>query len=139
MRVTRDVISDLYVLYESGEASADTRALVESFLANDPELARSLQHDPTADLLRAPAPAPARGEELQTLQLTQTLLRRRSWMMGLAIFFTALPASSASLREGHIWMMWRDFPAGAIASLAVASLFWVGYFLTVRRLRVTGL
>jgi anti-sigma factor RsiW len=38
MTVTRDVIYDLLPAYFSGDASADTRALVERFLATDPEL-----------------------------------------------------------------------------------------------------
>ena len=40
MRVTRDVIYDLLPAYFAGEASVDTRALVEDFLATDPELGR---------------------------------------------------------------------------------------------------
>ncbi|RJR30009.1 MAG: hypothetical protein C4574_02775 [Candidatus Latescibacterota bacterium] len=39
MDVTRNVILDLLPLYASGEASADTRALVEKHLATDPEAA----------------------------------------------------------------------------------------------------
>lgn len=38
MTVTRDVIYDLLPTYFSGDASADTRRLVEEFLATDPEL-----------------------------------------------------------------------------------------------------
>ena len=40
MNVTREIVKDLLPLYVSGEASADTRTLVESFLREDPELAR---------------------------------------------------------------------------------------------------
>jgi anti-sigma factor RsiW len=35
-KLTRDVISDLWPLYVTGEASPDTRRLVEEFLASDP-------------------------------------------------------------------------------------------------------
>lgn len=41
--VTRDVVSDLYPLYRSGEVSNDTRALVEGFLAGDDEFAKTLR------------------------------------------------------------------------------------------------
>jgi len=40
MNVTHDVVSDLWPLYASGEASADTRALVDTFLAGDPAFGR---------------------------------------------------------------------------------------------------
>ena len=43
MNVTRDVITDLWPVYASGEASPDTRALVEAFLQGDPEFARLIQ------------------------------------------------------------------------------------------------
>ena len=39
MEITRNVILDLLPLYLADEASADTRTLVEEFLATDPELA----------------------------------------------------------------------------------------------------
>src|SRR6185436_12129442 len=42
MKITRDVIIDLLPAVASGEASADTRLLVEEFLASDPELKERL-------------------------------------------------------------------------------------------------
>jgi len=40
MRITRDVVYDLLPGYFAGEVSADTRALIDEFLATDPEFAR---------------------------------------------------------------------------------------------------
>ena len=40
MKVTRDVIYDLLPGYFAGDVSADTRALIDEFLATDPEFAR---------------------------------------------------------------------------------------------------
>lgn len=40
MKVTREVIYDLLPGYFAGEVSADTRALIDEFLATDPEFAR---------------------------------------------------------------------------------------------------
>ena len=40
MKVTRDVIYDLLPGYFAGEVSADTRTLIDEFLATDPEFAR---------------------------------------------------------------------------------------------------
>ncbi len=39
MDITRNVVLDLLPLYVAGEASADTRALVEKYLATDSEAA----------------------------------------------------------------------------------------------------
>ena len=40
MNVTRQVVADLLPIYISGEASGDTRALVEDFFRQDPEFER---------------------------------------------------------------------------------------------------
>ncbi len=40
MKITRDVIYDLLPGYFAGEVSADTRTLIDEFLATDPEFAR---------------------------------------------------------------------------------------------------
>lgn len=41
--VTRDVVRDLWALCRTGDASADSRALVDAFLADDAALADSLK------------------------------------------------------------------------------------------------
>ena len=38
MKISKDVIRDLLAVYVAGEASADTRAIVESALAGDADL-----------------------------------------------------------------------------------------------------
>ena len=62
MTVTRDVVLDLLPLYLADEASADTRALVERFLENDPELARIAQQQATAEIPRD-VPVPLEKED----------------------------------------------------------------------------
>jgi hypothetical protein len=41
--VTRDVVSDIWPLYQAGEASADSRALIETFLSEDDPFASVLK------------------------------------------------------------------------------------------------
>ena len=43
LEVTRDVVSDLWPLCRSGDASADSRALVDAYLAEDAALAEKLR------------------------------------------------------------------------------------------------
>ena len=45
MQVTRDIVIDLMPLYQSGEASADTRAAIEEFLRHEPGLKRLVEED----------------------------------------------------------------------------------------------
>lgn len=41
-KISRDVISDLWPLYRAGEASRDTKALVDEFLAENSDFASTL-------------------------------------------------------------------------------------------------
>ena len=52
MEVTKDVILDLLPLYSADEASADTRALVEEYLAAHPELAAAVRESGAGGLSR---------------------------------------------------------------------------------------
>lgn len=137
MKITRDVIADLWPVYESGEASADTRALVREFLAEHPDLARILAE--TGETLIPPTPpALAPDADKAALSRTQRLIRRRQWSLGLAIFFTMVPMWSASLDGGTTFLFWRDLPVLAAVSVLVGFAFWGAYALASRRLKVKG-
>jgi anti-sigma factor RsiW len=138
MNVTREIVKDLLPLYVAGEASADSGAAVEEWLRSDPELAR------LASLLRdesAPAETlkvnPTSGQA--ALVTTKALLRRRSWLMALALVFTFLPLSFAFDAGGLRFLMLRDEPLVSIGSIAAAVGLWIAFGLVSRRLRVTGL
>ena len=139
MNVTREIVKDLLPLYVSGEASPDSRALVESFLREDPELAR------LADALRAEELAPARepsvppGAGRPALLRTKELLRRRTWFLALALFLTGLPLSFVFDATGFRFLLLRDAPVLGSASWAIGLALWIAYAVTARRLRVTGL
>lgn len=139
MNVTRQIVKDLLPLYVSGEASPDSRALVESFLRDDQELSR------LADALRAEELSPARGAPAPpdvgraALLRTKGLLRRRTWLLALAIFFSGLPLSCVVDDSGLRFLLLRDAPAAGAASLVVAAALWIAFGVTARRLRVTGL
>lgn len=113
MKVTRDVILDLWPVYEAGEASADTRALVEQFLQDDPEFADLVQS-------RSPLPAPAqdvpalsRDHELETLRKTQRLLLLRQQLLLLGLLL---------IMASGIIRVFRPFVLGASVLCFLASL-----------------
>ena len=143
MNVSRNVIHDLVPLYLADEASAHTRALIEEFLAADPELAgevarlQSSSTNPTltgGNVMSLP-----QDHETQTLARTRSELAHRSWNLGLAIAFTVFPFSFI-FANGHMqWMLIRDVPSAAMASWAAAAGFWVGFAIHNRRLRASGL
>ena len=137
MKITRDVISDLLPLYEAGEASADTRVLVEAFLKADPGLLSGRSVD--ASLKGEAAPAPER-ERRQALARTVALLKRRQMFFAFALCFTLMPLSVAgSSSAGVTWMMWRDAPDAARAFAVAAIVCWALFLKARNQLRATGL
>ncbi|MGE5242879.1 MAG: hypothetical protein ACM3SQ_01445 [Betaproteobacteria bacterium] len=77
MKITREVIYDLLPSYFAGEVSADTRALVDEFLASDPEFSRMAERF-RALFNERDAPATASARERQAFARARTLTERRS-------------------------------------------------------------
>jgi anti-sigma factor RsiW len=139
MKVTRDVMHDLLPAYLAGEASADTVMLVEEFLRQDPDLARTveaLRANPLPELPIAMRPA----QEKETLNMTKQLLRWRGILMGLALFLTMLPLSFRFDNGRITWRFLQDFPPEAMAVVCLGALScWGGFLYVRRRLQGTGL
>jgi xanthine/uracil/vitamin C permease (AzgA family) len=138
MNVTREIVKDLLPLYVAGEAGVESRAAVEEWLRHDPELARM------AEVLRDDfAPPPPAGMPQTSgqaaLSATKALLRRRSWLLALALLFTGVPMSFAWDSTGLRFFMLRDAPLVSSISLAAAVGLWIAFGALTRRLRVTGL
>ena len=139
MKVTQDVIHDLVPAYLSGEASADTVALVEEFLRLDPDLARTveaLRANPLPELPIAMRPT----QEKETLDMTKELLRWRGILMGFAIFLTMLPLSFRFDNGRITWTVLHEAPSVAVALVCLGALScWACFLYVRRRLQVTGL
>jgi len=131
MNVTKDVINDLYPLYVEKECSADTRALVEEYLQRNPQHAEELRR-----VMSAPLPGavpPAKGlEEVQSLREARRRVRRRSWLLGFAIFFSLAPFSISNI-DGRTWWCLRDAPGTALIYAAIAVFFWILYAVNRKR------
>lgn len=136
MKITRDVVTDLLPVYLAGEASADTRALVEEFLKQNPEFAKLIAEEERP--LAQPSIQLQKETEMKALEQTKKLLAKRSWYMGFAICFTVLPLSIRGNEQGIYWM-WAGDPMIPITSIAVAVLMWFLYARTNRKLNGSGL
>jgi len=127
INVTRAVVVDLWSLYVSGDASDETRALVESFLKADPELERLLRRDPLAGVT---PPVVAPDVEMQAFAKA----RRRLWgfkpLLFLALYFSAT-AFGRIVSDTSFDVSPRAF----IATASVAAVFWIAFFVTLWRMR----
>ncbi len=131
MKITRDVITDLLPVYLAGEASPDTRALIEEFLAENPDFAKLVaeQEKPlTSNSINIP-----KETEMQTLEKTKKLLWQRSLYLGFAIFFTLFIAAFRFGSEGIHWI-WEDAPIPAAVCTVIATVMWVKYRQTLHAL-----
>jgi len=121
-RVTRDVITDLWPLYSAGEASADTRALVETFLQNDREFAKEL-----GELAQYPVRAPevpplAPDAELKTLARVQRRIRGPVPLLTLAMIFSCFAFGTLVSDTSF------DFsPRRFIIAVLIALCFWAAF------------
>ncbi len=140
MKITRDVITDLLPAYVSGEASRDTRALVDEYLETDPAFASIVQdarREPEA-LLQAQPRAMAPDQEREAVGRTRAVIRRQSWTLAFAILLTLLPLSVAGDSGGVRFFMLRDEPLSALLWIPAAGL-WLSYVRTRQRLGAAGL
>jgi anti-sigma factor RsiW len=137
MKISRDVVKDLIPVYLAGDASADTQALVESYLKTDPELAA----DVTAargTSLGLPATRPPTAEK-QALDATRQLLKSRTSTLVVAAIFTVLPLTFAFQGSRITFLVIRDAPVIGIAWWVTAAIVWIWHVRIRRRLRVSGL
>jgi hypothetical protein len=132
MKITRDVINDLWPLYLDGAASADSRALVEEFLREDPTWKQTLQES-TRDQGRLPAPAPQPDREIEMLnRLKKRALTKRIF------FFGALIASAQAFARIISDTSWDVSPKVFLWWVGIASAMWITWAVLAVRLRRMG-
>jgi hypothetical protein len=136
MNVTRNVIADLLPVYLAGEASIDTRTLVEEYLRLHPEVAAELhpQSGRSADPLLIDVPL-APDHEKSTFERIRTFNRNRTFLLALALACSLIPLSFAFGDGGVTWIMLRDQPNAAVSFWIAAVVTWTAYYLMGRRLR----
>lgn len=130
MNISKEVIRDLLPAYVAGEASAETRALVENALAGDAGLrdeAAMIGTVPPADV------TPPASLGIDALKRTQRLLRRRTLLAGFAVFFSTFPLAFV----GRPWGLAGRL--GETACLLVAAAGWALFLKNAARLHAFGL
>jgi anti-sigma factor RsiW len=127
MSITRPVILDLWPAYVSGEASAETRALVDEYLRADPEFARQLRENPLAGI--APPPLPP---DVATNAFARARRRLRGFqgLLQLAMIFSGL-AFGRIVSDTS----WDVSPRNFIITAGIAACFWIAFFVTLWRMR----
>jgi hypothetical protein len=130
MNVTRQVVTDLLPVYLSGEASADTRVLVEDYFRQDPEFERIARSAATPlETLRAAAPIAGSPErKKRDLESVFLGLRRRKWLFGVALFLTLSPLSFEFNSGNIVSVMLPQALWHAAFDWSLAAVLWFLYF-----------
>jgi len=89
--VTRDVVSDLWPLYSAGEASNDSRKLVDEYLSGDEGFRAVLRASETAGR-GVPAFRLSPDAERRLIDNAHERARMKMWIIGGAIGFAGLIA-----------------------------------------------
>lgn len=138
MSITRSVVIDLLPVYFSGEASDDTRRLVEDFFREDPDFERVARRaaTPLETLKAASSVAPEAEMEKRNLEHIGWELRsRRVWLV-MALYFTLLPLVPRVGGELARWIGGPQTWGGRVADLACAAFFWLLYIMRFSRRNV---
>ncbi|MFZ0335978.1 MAG: hypothetical protein WAN10_17525 [Candidatus Acidiferrales bacterium] len=134
MNISREVVTDLLPVYFSGEASADTRSLVEDYFRGDPDFERVARSaaTPLEALRHAARVAPDAEQEKRDLECVHRGLRRNKALFGVALFCTLAPLAFF-FSNGHFFWLIREDPWEAAFLWSMATILWLGYFGRLRR------
>jgi hypothetical protein len=122
-----DVWADLALLYQAGEASPATRALLEQQATVDSELARRLVADADLAPLKIPAAPATPDVQQRALRSINHWNRLYSTFRGLAFGLTLLPFSFRYELDTHelTFFLWREAPNLCALSLAIGVCCFV--------------
>ena len=131
MTVTRDVILDLWPVYASGDASGDTRALVDAFLRGDPQFAAEITRK--ALIPETPHALPPDVEAEAFVRLRRRL-KGYPALLNLAILFSCFAFGRIVADTS-----WDVSPRNFIVAAAIAAAFWTAFFVSLWRMRASVL
>ena len=134
MNITRNVILDLLPLYLADELSDDSRALVETFLATDPELAALARQTAQATPLELITIPLTKDDEMKSFERTKRLLFQKNLFLALAIFVSLSLLAFRFNETGIVWL-WQEAHGMVGGLIVAAALLWVAFASVTYQLR----
>jgi ferric-dicitrate binding protein FerR (iron transport regulator) len=98
---------------------------VEEYLQHNPQHAEELQRVMSVQLPGAVPPAKDL-DEARSLRAARRRVRRRSWLLGFAIFFSLTPLSVLHT-GGKTYWLFLESPVTALIDGALAVVCWIAY------------
>jgi ferric-dicitrate binding protein FerR (iron transport regulator) len=125
MKITKEIIADLFPLYLENECSPDSRALIEEYLLANPQHAVELRRAASLALPPRRPGALSDLDEADALRHARRAVRRRSWVLGLAIFFSLAPFSFVATAGKTYWLLIESPPAAVAYGVVGVACWWI--------------
>jgi predicted anti-sigma-YlaC factor YlaD len=137
MNITRDVVTDLLPLYFAGEASPDTRALLEEYLQQNPAFAAAVrtQAERSVAMLADVVASPPLTAEKAAFERVRRYNRSRHLLLAFTMSFALMPFAFVFHNREVQWLMVRDSPTQAIYFLVASAGCGIAYYCVGRRVR----
>jgi hypothetical protein len=139
MTISNDVMNDLLTLYLAGEASADSKALVEEYARGNEAFAARLT---SASALSMPGPPPGAGlppdDDLRALRRTREFIRLRTVFTAGGVLFTLMPLVFTFGADGAEFLILGRHPGLVWSFWSLAAASWSACFVMHRQIRLTG-
>jgi len=139
MNVSDDVLNDLLTIYLAGEASAGTKALIESQARQNPAFASRIAAARAMSLGDAVQLEPTRDLELQTLTKTRQFILLRTVFFAGGILFTLLPLLFAFDERGVHFLVLGRYPGLVWSFWSIALASWIACVVMHRQVQEIGL
>lgn len=132
MNITKDIVTDLLPAYLSKECSEDTKRLIEDYLRNNPEFSKEIFRMTDVSVAGKAPVLLDQKDEMIAFQKTQRLIRRRTFFIAFAVFFSLLPFSFFHTDKTTYWLF-LEAPYSAVGYWVAGLIFWVLFFITKRK------
>jgi len=139
MKITEDVMNDLLTLQLSGEASADTRSLIESYARENPGFAARLEVAARPLAFESAAGGLSFDRELRVLAETRQFILLRTICVAAAVLFSLVPFTFTWGSAGVHFLLLGHFPGLVWSSWSLAAASWAAAWVMSRRIRRVGL
>jgi hypothetical protein len=143
MNITRDVINDLLPAYYSGDASPDTRDLIEDYFRQHPDFQDEVARASVILRQVGDVESPFRDSKGEKMAFTRakSILRWQQVLLAFATTFTLNAISlgfSFEITNGVIHIHWLSIPGQGLVIagiLAISVILWIAYVRLTRRVR----
>jgi anti-sigma factor RsiW len=137
--LTDDVMNDLLTVYLAGEASADTRAMVDAHARENPAFGARMA---AAGAVAVPDVSGGRvtgDHELRALARTRQFIRLRTIFCAAAVWFTLMPLSFRGGTDGVEFLLLGRQPGLVWAFWSLAAASWTAWYVMHRSIRRAGI